>query len=89
MKIVIETEELTNPDNYKILIQIKKNRRLKRKSKYLNNNYDFVENINQAKIFPDMTTAEQILYKIARLHSHESRPRIIVKYEIPIKNKNE
>lgn len=86
---MIETQEITNPENYKILIQIKKNRRLKRrKTKYLNEDLDFVENINQAKIFPDMQTAEQILHRVARFYTRESRPRIIVKYIIPFNQKN-
>lgn len=85
---MVETEQLTNPNNYKIFIQIKKNRRLKRRAKYLNGNYDFVEDITQAKELPDMQTAEMILQKVSRLSSNEARPRIIIKYLIPeIKNK--
>lgn len=80
---MIDTNEISNPDNYKIIIQIKKNRSKKRKAKYLNKDYDFVEDIDQAMIFPDLQTAELILQKVSRLSSNESRPRIIVKYIFP------
>ena len=79
----MEIEELSNPNRYKILIQIKKNRRLKRNTKYLNQNFDFTEDINQAAEFPDMQSAEDTLTIISRLKSNEGRPRIIIKYLTP------
>lgn len=73
-------EDLSNPSNYKILIQIKKSRKLKRKAKYLNNEFDFVEDIRTAKFFPTIQSAEETLEQVSRFSTNESRPRIIIKY---------
>ena len=84
-----EVEELSNPEQYKIYIQIKKSRRLKRKAKYLNTEFDFTEDIKQALEFPNIQSAEDALFIISRLKSNEARPRIIIKYIIPsIKNQS-
>ena len=78
-----EIEELSNPKRYKIYIQIKKNRRLRRNAKYLNKHFDFTEDINQAVGFPDIQSAEDTLAIVSKLKSNETRPRIIIKYLIP------
>lgn len=78
-----EVEELSNPERYKIFIQIKKNRRLKRKAKYLNAEFEFIEDIKQALEFPDIQSAEDILSIISSVKSNETRPRIIIKFLIP------
>lgn len=74
------TEELSNPERYKFLIQIKKNRRLRRNAKYLNEEYEFVEDIKKAKSFPDIQSAEEELQKVLRISTERNRPRIIIKY---------
>ena len=74
-----ETEQLSNPERYKILIQIKKSRKKRRKTKYLNSDYDFIE-----EIFPDVQTAEQVLQRVSRFSTNEARPRIIIKYLAPV-----
>ena len=81
-----EAEDLTNLANYKILIQTKKNRRLKRKEKYLTAGNDLVIDINQALIFPNLQAAEERLSKILHLFSPGIRPRIIIKYIPPKPN---
>lgn len=77
---MFEYEDLSNPDRYRILIQIKKNRRLKRKASYLTEEFDFSEDITKAKTFPSLHIAEQILPKVIRLSSTTARPRIVIKY---------
>lgn len=78
-----ELNELSNPSRYKILIQIKKNRVLKRKTKYLNRNFDFVEDEKQALEFPDIQSAEDTLSTVLSSAHNETRPRIIIKYTSP------
>lgn len=75
-----EHQELSNPENYLILIQIKGNRRLRRKTSYLTENNEFTENIQLAKRFQNLLSAEQMLQIITNLISIEARPRIIIKY---------
>lgn len=80
-----ESNQLSNPENYTVLIQIKKNRRLRRKARYLNENLDFTEDINQAKLFQDIYSAEEILPIISSKLTHDCKPRIIIKYLDPVK----
>lgn len=72
-----EHEQLLNPDNYKILIQLKKNRRKRLKARYLTPDFEFSENINDALIFEDFQQAENMLSK---LNNVNSKPRVFIRY---------
>ena len=78
-----EHEDLSNPNRYRILIQIKKNRRLKRKASYLTSDFEFTEDIKQAKTFSNLQDAEQVLPKIMKITTGTTRPRIVIKYLVP------
>lgn len=75
-----EHENLLDPNNYKILIQLKKNRRKKLKTRYLTSDFIFSENINDALVFESFQDAEIALTKLNNL---KCKPRIFVKYQEP------
>lgn len=76
-----ETQQLSNPNNYKILIQQKFNRIKKYKTRYLTPELDFSENENEALEFSDFAEAEKFLSAFRFSNTPNPKPRIIVKYE--------
>ncbi len=76
-----ETQELSNPKNYKILIQHKFNRIKRCKTKYLTSELDFSENENEALEFSDFAEAEKFLSTFRLCNTMNPKPRIIVKYK--------
>lgn len=72
-----EHEKLLDPNNYKILIQLKKNRRKRLKTRYLTSDFIFSEDINDALVFDNFQEAEEAL---AKLNFQTSKPRIFIKY---------
>lgn len=75
-----EHEQLSNKNNYKIYIQLKFNRRKKQKTKYLTNDLNFCEDINNALEFKEFQEAENILSKLKYSKFENLKPRIIIKY---------
>lgn len=76
-----EHEQLSNPNNYKILIQKKKNRRNKLKTKYLTPDLGYSENIKDALIFENFQEAENLISKLNNENPNNSKLRIFIKYE--------
>ena len=72
-----EHEKLLDPNNYKILIQLKKNRIKKLKTRYLTPEFEYSENINDALVFESFQDAENTLTK---LNSEIHKPRIFIHY---------
>lgn len=72
-----EHEKLLDPNNYKILIQLKKNRRKRLKTRYLTSDFIFSEDINEALVFDSFQEAENTL---ANLNFQTSKPRIFIRY---------
>lgn len=78
-----EHEKLLNPNNYKILIQLKKNRKKRLKTRYLTPDFEYSENINDALVFENFQNAENTL---AKLNFQTSKPRIFIKYMEEMEN---
>lgn len=76
-----EFQNLTNPNNYKILIQQKFNRRKKIKCKYLTPKFELTENVKDALTFSDFNEAEKYLSVFFSQNSSKPKLRIIVKYQ--------
>ncbi len=77
-----ETQNLSNPDNYIILIQQKYNRAKKIKTKYLTSDLGFTENEKEALQFTDFAEAENFLNTFCSPKRPNSKLRIIVKYKL-------
>ncbi len=75
-----EHEKLSNPDNYKIIIKLKKKRKNKLNERYLTDDLSFSENINEATIFKNFQDAEQIIDSIYPDYPVGDKPRITVVY---------
>ncbi len=75
-----EQQNLADENNYKFYIQIKKNRKLKRKTKYLTPELNLTENINEAFEFKNLQHAEEFLQSLKIFQNTKLRPRIIIKY---------
>lgn len=77
--MIDEHEKLQDPTNYKILIQLKKNRKMRLKARYLTPDFDFSEDINEALVLENFHEAESIIAKLSNTNL-TSNPRIFVKY---------
>ena len=78
--MIDEHEKLQDPTNYKILIQLKKNRKMRLKTRYLTPDFDFSEDINEAMVFANFQEAESMMARLNSTSYKNSTPRIFVKY---------
>ena len=78
--MINEHDKLQDPTNYKILIQLKKNRRKRLKARYLTPELEYSEDINDAMVFENFHEAEAMMSKLNNISNQNSTPRIFVKY---------